>query len=396
MKIAIVFGTRPELIKLAPVIFALQKDFDLATIFSGQHTSLVENALSFFGIKPDYNFDCMNRKADLGALTAKIHKEMSGVFRKERPGAIVVQGDTMTAYTAAFQGFLNKIPVAHVEAGLRTNNKFSPYPEEMLRNLVSRIADFHFAPTESAKKNLLREKTRGDRILVTGNTVVDSLLMAERLLDEREVTAELAAYSPGIKGLLEKKKIVLVTSHRRENIAGGLREICSAINTLAMKHGDALFIWPLHKNPDVRKGILESINRRAGNILLTEALSYPATVYLMRKSFMIMTDSGGIQEEAPTFKHPVLVLREFTERPEVVESGIGFLTGADEKKIISAFSRLWEDKKFYRSVTGIKNPFGDGKASRRILNFFRSREVMDFMADYPGSSGRKFKIGFKE
>lgn len=392
MKIAIAFGTRPEVIKLAPIIYALRNHFQLTTIFSGQHTSLVNNTLSFFGINPEYTFYCMNRKPDLGTLTSKINKEMAGVLKRKKPGAIIVQGDTMTTYTAAFHGFLNKIPVFHVEAGLRTYNKFSPYPEEILRTLVSRIADFHFAPTARAKGNLLAEKIRGDRILVTGNTVVDSLLLAERMLDEKEVLSELALFSPNIGDLLKKKKIVLVTSHRRENIGPGLKRICSAVNALAVKYNKFLFVWPLHKNPDVRKVVLKEINKRMENILVTEALSYPATVYLMRKSFIIMTDSGGIQEEAPTFKCPILVLRESTERPEVIESGIGFLTGADEKKILSVFSKLCDDKNFYRSVTGVKNPFGDGKSSERILKFFLNKDVKNFISGYPGSFDRALKI----
>ncbi|MBN1445045.1 MAG: UDP-N-acetylglucosamine 2-epimerase (non-hydrolyzing) [Candidatus Omnitrophica bacterium] len=395
MKIAIVFGTRPEVIKLAPIIYALKNHFKLTTVFSGQHTSLINNALSFFDITPDYTFSCMNKKPDLGTLTARINREMSAVFKKEKPKAVIVQGDTMTTYTAAFQGFLSKMPVVHVEAGLRTNNKFSPYPEEVLRTLVSRIADFHFAPTAGARENLLSEKIRRDRILITGNTVVDALLLAERMLDEKEIFSELSkALSMDAGEGFRKKKTVLVTSHRRENISFGLKQICSAVNTLSDRYKNLLFIWPLHKNPDVRKIVFREINKRRENILITEALSYPATVYLMRKSVIIMTDSGGIQEEAPTFRRPVLVLRESTERPEIIESGTGFLTGTDDKKICRVFSKLYEDRDFYKRATRVKNPFGDGKASERILKFFLNRDVQDFISRYPASFDMEFR-GFK-
>ena len=391
MKIAIVFGTRPEAIKLAPVIFALRRHFDIKVISSGQHTSLLEGVLSFFQIKPDYSFHCMNRKPDLGNLAARINREIGLVLKQEKPDAVIVQGDTMTTYTAAFQGFLHQIPVLHVEAGLRTKNKFSPFPEEMLRNLTSKLADVHFAPTANARDNLLTEKVKADRIIITGNTVVDALFLAEKLIDEKDVHNELAFYEPEIRELVKNKKVVLVTSHRRENIDSGLGQICKAVNTLARKYQDLIFIWPLHKNPDVRKVIVSELAVHSRNIVLTEPLSYQTTVYLMKKSFIIMTDSGGIQEEAPTFHKPILVLRESTERPEIIKARIGFLTGANKDKIISTFDALYQNKKFYQSVARIKNPFGDGRASERIRMFLERKDVKDFIAHYPDSFNQKLK-----
>jgi UDP-N-acetylglucosamine 2-epimerase len=391
MKIAIIFGTRPEAIKLAPVIYSLQNYFELNVISSGQHVELLESILNFFRIKPHYNFHCMNKKPDLGTLTARINMDIAKVLKQEKINAIIVQGDTMTTYSGAFQGFLNQIPVFHVEAGLRTKNKFSPFPEEMLRTITSRLADFHFAPTVSARDNLINEKVRPDRILITGNTVVDALLMAEKLINEKEIYRELDNYSTGISRLLEKKKVVLVTSHRRENIRFGLKQICKAVNILSRKYQDILFIWPLHKNPDVRKVVFNEIDRHSVNIILTEPLSYQTTVYLMRQAFIIMTDSGGIQEEAPTFKKPILILRESTERPEVIEAGVGFLTGPDTHKIIDTFQQLYHDRKFYLKVAKKQNPFGDGKASNRILKFFQRKDIQNFIEHYPEFYNQIFK-----
>jgi len=391
MKIAIIFGTRPEAIKLAPVIYALKNHFDLKVISSGQHVELLKSILNFFQIKPHYSFHCMHKRPDLGTLTARINMEIARVLKREKIDAIIVQGDTMTTYSGAFQGFLNQIPVFHVEAGLRTKNRFSPFPEEMLRTITSRLADVHFTPTVSARNNLLNEKVRPDRIIITGNTVVDALLMAERLINEKEVYREIGRYSTGISGLLKQRKVVLVTSHRRENIHSGLRQICKAVNTLSRKYQDILFIWPLHKNPDVRKVILSEIDRQPENIIITEPLSYQTNVYLMRQAFIIMTDSGGIQEEAPTFHKPILILRECTERPEVIRAGVGFLTGPDTRKIIDTFQRLYQDKEFYQKVAKKQNPFGDGKASNRILKFFQRKDIQNFIEHYPESYDQVLK-----
>jgi len=391
MKVAIAFGTRPEAIKLAPVIYALRNHFEVTVISSGQHTDLLEQALDFFRIRPQHRLACMNRKANLGTLTARLNKEIARVLKQENPGVVIVQGDTMTTYSAAFQGFLSKIPVFHVEAGLRTGHRFSPFPEEMLRTLTSRLADFHFAPTGRARDNLLSEKVRKDRIMVTGNTVVDALLLAERMLDKKSVERELFRYfRKPVR--LERRKIVLVTSHRRENIGAALRQICRAVNFLARKYQDCIFIWSLHRNPEVRKIVLKDLDKQAENIVLTEALSYQTTVFLMRKAFLIMTDSGGIQEEAPTFGKPLLVLRESTERPEIIEAGMGFLTGGDERKIVETFSKLSEDTRFYRAVSKIPNPFGDGQASDRIRDFLLNDQVQTFLKQYPDSCGRILKV----
>ncbi|MFN3479039.1 MAG: non-hydrolyzing UDP-N-acetylglucosamine 2-epimerase [Thermodesulfovibrionales bacterium] len=392
MKIFIVFGTRPEAIKLAPVIYRLRNKFDVKVVSTGQHLELTHQVIDFFRLKPDYSFGCMTDKPDLEKLYECIQKEMRIAIDKEDPDLIIVQGDTLTAYAAAFVGFMLKKPVFHVEAGLRSFNKYSPFPEEMLRVLISRLVDFHFAPTLMAYKNLLSEGIRKDRIIITGNTVVDALLLAQKLLDEKAALEELSGYYPNIEMLLRTKRLSLITVHRRENIGMPLREICRAIRFLSERHKDTLFLWPLHKNPEVREIVLEELMNKKENIMFTEALSYQTMIYLMKRSHILMTDSGGIQEEAPAFGKPVMILRDVTERPEIVDVGIGFLVGSDKDRIIKLFSQFYEDENIYKAISEKINPFGDGKASERILQFLLREVVRDFINGYPSSSREVLNI----
>lgn len=395
MKILIIFGTRPEVIKLAPLIHRLKTSFEVKILFSGQHRNLAEQVIEFFNIIPDYNFACMEDKPDLESLYECTLRTMKTAMHEENPDAIIVQGDTLTTFSGAFLGFMLKKPVFHVEAGLRTFRNFSPFPEEMLRTLVSRIATFHFAPTSHAFENLVAEGIRSDRILVTGNTVVDAVLFASERIDENRVLNELTKHHPSIEEKLNGKKLILVTSHRRENIGTPLKNICIAIKQLADKYRNTLFLWSLHKNPEVRQIILSELAERPENLIIAESFSYQTTVYLLRKAYIIMTDSGGIQEEAPTFNKPLIILRETTERPEVVKNGIGFLVGSDEKKIIRNFSSIYEDHKFYDNIAHTTNPFGDGKASERIYRFFMLDEVKRFIENFPASSEETMNIGGK-
>lgn len=392
MKIFIVFGTRPEAIKLAPVIYSLRDRFDVRIISTGQHLEMVQQVIDFFRLMPDYSFGCMTDKPDLEKLHECIQKEMRTVVDYEDPDLIIVQGDTLTTYAAAFVGFMLKIPVFHVEAGLRSFNKYSPFPEEMLRVLVSRLADFHFAPTLRAYKNLLSEGIRKDRIMITGNTVVDALLLGQKLIDEEAVLKELKTYDSNIEKLLRDKRLVLITVHRRENIGAPLKKICRAVRSLSERHKDVLFLWPLHKNPEVREIVIEELINRQENIVFTEALSYQTMIYLMKRSHVLMTDSGGIQEEAPAFGKPVMILRDTTERPEVVDAGIGFIVGSDEERITKVFSQFYDDDNTCRAISMMSNPFGDGKASERILQFLMQKNIRDFIKGYPTSCMRVLSI----
>ncbi len=386
MKVFIVFGTRPEAIKLAPVIYKLKDHCDLRVISSGQHLELLRQATEFYKLDPNYSFGCMHNGQDLEELYKCIHRKMRIAIDMEDPDLIIVQGDTFTTYSAAFVGSMLKKPVCHVEAGLRTTKKFFPFPEEMLRNLVSRIADIHFAPTQRSAKNLTSEGIRRDRILITGNTIVDALHLAQNLLDEKAVMEELVQNDPELPKELQRKKLILITSHRRENIGEPLISICRVINFLGKKHEDALFLWPLHKNPEVRNIVQQEMANRPKNIFITEAVTYPTMVYLMKEAFIIMTDSGGIQEEASTIGKPVIILRESTERPEVIESGYGFLAEHDEEKIADLFGQLYVNTNGHKDLAKKENPFGDGKASDRILKFLQLEETKSFIENYPASA----------
>jgi UDP-N-acetylglucosamine 2-epimerase (non-hydrolysing) len=385
MKIFIIFGTRPEAIKLAPVICSLRKSFPIRVVSSGQHLDLTEQVIDFFELHPDYKFGCMTKKPDLENLYMCLARNIKGLIEREDPDLIIIQGDTLTAFAACFMGFMLKKPVFHVEAGLRTFRKFLPYPEEMLRVLMSRIADVHFAPTRQAAENLILEGIRKDRIIITGNTVVDALLLAQTLIDEKRVINDLSQNGANAETLMSGKKLVLVTSHRRENIGVPLKNICKAVKRLAREYKNTIFLWALHKNIEVRNIVLEMMKSRPKNLLIAEAFSYETMVYLMKKSHILLTDSGGIQEEAPAFGKPVIILRDTTERPEVIDSGFGFLAGSNVEKIMNIFSKIHRNKDMYAHLAKKKNPFGDGKASERIRQFLMLDTVQSFIKNYPSS-----------
>jgi len=386
MKIFIVFGTRPEAIKLAPLIHSLKKSFDVRIVSSGQHLELTEQVIEFFKLRPNYTFGCMTKKPDLEKLYMCIAMNIRGLIDHEDPDLIIVQGDTLTAFATAFVGFLLKKPVFHLEAGLRTWKKFLPYPEEMLRLLLSRIADVHFTPTRQAAKNLMSEGIRHDRIVITGNTVVDALLLAQTLVDETRVLKDLSLNGADGGMLMGSKKLVLITSHRRENIGEPLRNICKAVKQLARTYKDTIFLWSLHKNINVRNIVLEVMKARPKNLFISEAFSYETMVYLMKQSSVLMTDSGGIQEEAPAFGKPVIILRDTTERPEVINAGFGFLAGSSEEKIKNIFARICKDTSIYARLSKKQNPFGDGKASERIRQFIMLDRTQSFIKNYPSSA----------
>jgi len=393
MKVLIAFGTRPEIIKLAPVIHKLKNKVNVKVVHSWQHNELAVDIINFFKLKLDYDAKDMLRITEGRGIEETISGDMKNIIKKESPDLIIVQGDTRTTYTAAFTSFLLKKPILHLEAGLRTYNKFSPFPEEIFRSLISKLADFHFAPTRQAADNLIKERIPKDRIFTVGNTIVDAIHMGISLVKPEIALKELSKYKKDIKTLLKGKKLIIITSHRRENIGEPMKHICKSVKTLANKYKNALFLWSLHKNPYVRKTILNEMKKEKKNIVFVEALSYPTMLFLLKKSYVILTDSGGIQEEAPSLNKPVLVLREATERPEVIKTGIGFLVGTDEKKITKTFSSLYEDENFYKSISIRKNPFGDGKTSDRVLKFLQLKGVKEFLEKYPESSDKTFNIG---
>ncbi|MDP2208983.1 MAG: UDP-N-acetylglucosamine 2-epimerase (non-hydrolyzing) [Bacteroidota bacterium] len=361
MKIAIVFGTRPEAIKMAPIVKECEKrKLDFVTIVTAQHREMLDQKLEVFGIVPDYDLDIMQANQDLFYVTSSVINEMKPILMKEKPDVILVQGDTTTTFATSLAAFYLKIPVGHVEAGLRTWNKYNPFPEEINRQLTTRLADFHFAPTEWSKKNLLNEGVDESKIFITGNTVIDALLMIvdpnykfeDKLLNEIDY---------------KNRKVILLTSHRRENFGEPMRQTFSACRHLVETNSDVELIYPVHPNPNVQKmanEILQGVER----IHLIEPLDYRPFVQLMNKAYLIMTDSGGVQEEAPTLGKPVLVLRKTTERPEAIEVGTAKLVGTDKDVIIEEAQKLLSDKSAYLEMSTKANPYGDGKAAERIVN----------------------------
>jgi UDP-N-acetylglucosamine 2-epimerase (non-hydrolysing) len=369
-KILIIFGTRPEAIKLAPVIKELQKfpeRFKTAVCVTAQHRQMLDQVLRIFGIRPDHDLNIMNSGQTLHDVTTKGLLGVKKVIEKERPDLVMVQGDTTTTFAASLAAFYAKIPVAHVEAGLRTYDKFQPYPEEINRRLTTQIADIHLAPTEQSRQNLLTEGIDRKKIFVTGNTVIDALLMVEKKQQTADEREKWARYFEDRFGLSfnRKKKMVLVTGHRRENFGEGFKNICRAIKTVAGNDGVDV-VYPVHLNPNVQKPV-RSVLGGVRNVHLVEPLDYEPFVYLMTKSYIILTDSGGIQEEAPSLGKPVLVMRETTERPEAVEAGTVRLVGTDTDKIVKEAERLFKNKVHYTRMATVLNPYGDGKAAGRIV-----------------------------
>ncbi len=387
MKTLIVFGTRPEIIKLAPVYFKLKDKIETKILHTRQHDELADDVLNFFGIEPDYNERTMLVMAEERRLG-----NIRTIIKAENPDIVIVQGDTFTTYAGAYTSFLLKKPVLHLEAGLRTFKKFSPYPEEIFRKLTTQLSEFHFAPTIKSKNNLLSEGIPENRIFVTGNPIVDATNMTLKLVMEKDVQRELEAKDPAVSKMIETKKFFLITSHRRENIGKPLKKICQASLKLAKKYPDKIFLWLLHKNPQVREIVFDSLQNRPQNLRLLEALTYPTLLYLINRAQFVLTDSGGIQEEIISFKKPVIILRNDTERPEVVEAGLGFLVGSNERKIIDTFITLNEDEEFYNNLDKIANPFGDGKTAERVVNFLQKKQIREFLKKYPKSYNDKIKV----
>ena len=376
----LVFGTRPEAIKMAPLVKEFQKHpdkFKTTVCVTGQHRQMLDQVLEIFNITPDYDLNIMKQGQDLYDVTARVLTGMRSVLDEARPDLVLVHGDTTTSTAAALAAFYRQIPVGHVEAGLRTHNIYSPWPEEMNRMITGRIATFHFAPTPLSRENLLRENVSADKITVTGNTVIDALYwVVDKIRNNSRLDSKLveilkkAGYDTG--RLSRGKRLVLITGHRRENFGEGFINMCSAIKDLSMKYPDTDFVYPMHLNPNVRKPIHQVFGDNLGipgNMFFIEPLEYLSFVYLMEHSYMVLTDSGGIQEEAPGLGKPVLVMRDTTERPETVEAGTVKLVGTDYHKILSETSELLDSLSAYEKMSKAVNPYGDGKACERIISF---------------------------
>lgn len=376
-KIMLVFGTRPEAIKMAPLIMRFQQypdKFHALVCVTGQHRQMLDQVLRLFEIKPDYDLNVMKSNQDLYDITSSILTGMRDVLKQSQPDWVVVHGDTTTSAVTALAAFYQKIPVVHIEAGLRTHNMYSPWPEEINRQITSRIAAYNFAPTPLSRQNLLDEGIRENSISVTGNTVIDALYwVTQKIKTDKNLQEEINGTLIR-SGLPEKvvysstPQLVLITGHRRENFGEGFTHICQAIKTLSEKYPEIHFIYPMHLNPNVREPIHEVFNDdKKENLHLIEPLDYLPFVYLMEKSRLILTDSGGIQEEAPSLGKPVLVMRDTTERPEALEAGTVRLVGTDYGRIVSEASRLLSDGSYYYSMSAKINPYGDGRACERIV-----------------------------
>ena len=374
--ILLVFGTRPEAIKMAPLVKEFQKypeTFKTIVCVTGQHREMLDQVLRIFDIQPDYDLNIMKQGQDLYDVTARVLTGMREVLKETQPDIVLVHGDTTTSTAAALAAFYQQIPVGHVEAGLRTHNISSPWPEEMNRQITGRIATYHFAPTSLSKDNLLQEGVSEERIIVTGNTVIDALYMVvEKIKNDGILSCELEkvlkASGYDIGRLSDGRKLVLITGHRRENFGDGFISMCKAIKSLSEKYPEVDFVYPMHLNPNVRKPIYEVFGEsQRANLFFIEPLEYLSFVYLMEKSAIVLTDSGGIQEEAPGLGKPVLVMRDTTERPEALEAGTVKLVGTDYDKIVNEVSGLLDNQEYYEKMSKAVNPYGDGKACSRIV-----------------------------
>lgn len=381
-KVMLVFGTRPEAIKMAPLVKEFQKypeQFKTIVCVTGQHREMLDQVLNIFEITPDYDLNIMKQGQDLYDVTARVLVGMRDVLKEAQPDVVLVHGDTTTSTAAALAAFYQQIPVGHVEAGLRTHNIYSPWPEEMNRLITGRIATYHFSPTPLSKENLLKENVAEDAITVTGNTVIDALYMVvDKIKNDTVLSNELAAILANsgydTSRLVGGKKLVLITGHRRENFGDGFINMCTAIKDLTQKYPEVDFVYPMHLNPNVRKPIHEVFGEdlsNLGNMFFIEPLEYLSFVYLMEQSTIVLTDSGGIQEEAPGLGKPVLVMRDTTERPEALEAGTVKLVGTNYDRIVGEVSRLLDDSDYYDTMSKAVNPYGDGLACGRIVNIFR-------------------------
>ena len=367
-RVAVVFGTRPEAIKLAPVIRELERrGVEVMKISTGQHLSMLWQALDFFEVEAQYDLGAMHEGQSMSDLLARIFVDVEALLQRERPDAVIVQGDTATALGGSLAAYFARIPVAHVEAGLRSFDDLNPFPEEANRSLIARVTRWHFCPTETARQNLLREGIAADRIRVTGNTIVDSLEWAQRKVRTNpEATVDVAARLEIPPAVL--RRFILVTSHRRENFGKPLEDICRAICELEHARDDVAIVWPVHLNPNVRKEVHAALSGCGERVFRLEPVDYECMLYLLTHCTVILTDSGGIQEEAAVLRRPVLIMRRATERPEVLDAGIGRLVGTDSRVIVDAVNELLDDSSVYRRATSGINPFGDGRAAERIVD----------------------------
>lgn len=376
-KVMLVFGTRPEAIKMAPLVKEFKKypeQFKTVVCVTGQHRQMLDQVLDIFEILPDYDLNIMKDGQDLYDVTARVLTGMRQILKEVSPDVVLVHGDTTTSTAAALAAFYQQIPIGHVEAGLRTYNIYSPWPEEMNRQLTSRLAVYNFAPTVLSKNNLLKENVPADKITVTGNTVIDALYMVvDKIKKDNKLNIELktgiqkAGYD--VERIEEGRRLILVTGHRRENFGQGFINICNSLKTLAEKYPNVDFVYPMHLNPNVRKPIQTVFEGSLlPNVFFIEPLEYLSFVYLMEKSYLVLTDSGGIQEEAPGLGKPVLVMRDTTERPEALEAGTVKLVGTDYERIVSGVSQLLDDGEYYKKMSKAVNPYGDGAACERIVS----------------------------
>ncbi|HID9897398.1 non-hydrolyzing UDP-N-acetylglucosamine 2-epimerase [Serratia ureilytica] len=374
MKVLTVFGTRPEAIKMAPLVHALAQDeaFEARVCVTAQHREMLDQVLRLFEITPDYDLNIMKPGQGLTEITCRILEGLKGVLEDFKPDVVLVHGDTTTTLATSLAAFYQRIPVGHVEAGLRTGNLYSPWPEEANRKLTGHLAMYHFAPTENSRQNLLRELLPDNRIFVTGNTVIDALFwVRDRVMSDAALRASLAQRYPFLD---VDKKLILVTGHRRESFGGGFERICSALAEIARSHPEVQVVYPVHLNPNVSEPV-NRILKGIDNVMLIEPQDYLPFVYLMTHAYMILTDSGGIQEEAPSLGKPVLVMRDTTERPEAVDAGTVRLVGTDVAKIVEAVTRLLTDESEYHAMSRAHNPYGDGHACQRILEALKNHQV---------------------
>ena len=386
-KVMLVFGTRPEAIKMCPLVKEFQKhrdEFETIVCVTGQHREMLDQVLTIFDVKPDYDLNIMKQGQDLYDVTARVVTGMRDVFKACRPDVLLVHGDTTTSTAAALAAFYQQIPVGHVEAGLRTHNIYSPWPEEMNRQVTGRIAEYNFAPTPLSEKNLLEEKAQG-KIYVTGNTVIDALhMVVEKLKDDADLAKEqnniLLPAGYDVNRLNAGKKLVLITGHRRENFGDGFIRMVTAMKDLSEKYPEVDFVYPMHLNPNVRKPIHEVFGEdlTRSNFFFIEPLQYLEFVHLMSKATIVLTDSGGIQEEAPGLGKPVLVMRDTTERPEALASGTVHLVGTDYNKIVNEVSTLLDDSVAYEAMSHAVNPYGDGRACSRIVEVLSGKTMERF------------------